>query len=165
MKFNFLIYCFYLSSSYFVLAAITTTDNAVTTAIANTNTDTDTTTALTATTATTPTTTTNTAATANAVTTAVASTTSNTLTTSTTPLTTGTTKTTKRTTKKHKTTSSDFTVVWLTHTIKGVTTTVSSHWIQSFSSMYTAVSTVPAGTIGLGTLSGTVGTTRTYRYE
>ncbi|VVT56864.1 uncharacterized protein SAPINGB_P005351 [Magnusiomyces paraingens] len=52
------------------------------------------------------------------------------------------------------------TSVWYTKVTAGVTTAYLSAFYQSFDPMYTALQEPSSGTIGLGTLSGTVGTVR-----
>ncbi|CAG99989.1 Kre1p [Kluyveromyces lactis] len=60
--------------------------------------------------------------------------------------------TTSTTTSKRQPTS-----IWVTKTISGVTTAFETPFYQKFSSQYTAVSSASSGSVGLGTLSGTVG--------
>ncbi|AWU75760.1 uncharacterized protein C5L36_0B09980 [Pichia kudriavzevii] len=62
----------------------------------------------------------------------------------------------------HKTTSVSPTIVWITTTSGAVTVVYSSGWVQTFTDMYSTVQSVPTGSIGLGTLKGTVGTQRRY---
>lgn len=61
------------------------------------------------------------------------------------------------------TTSATTTLVWATGTNSaGVTTVTESAYTQTFSSVYTSAATVPSGSIGLGSLSGTVGNVKSY---
>ncbi|CCF56291.1 hypothetical protein KAFR_0A08570 [Kazachstania africana CBS 2517] len=50
--------------------------------------------------------------------------------------------------------------IWVTITSNGVVFTTSTTYIQRFSSQYTSIATPSAGSIGLGTISGTVGIVR-----
>lgn len=59
--------------------------------------------------------------------------------------------------------TTEVTLVWVTVTHGAVTQVISSTWTQRFSSMYSTIGTVPTGAIGLGTIKGEVGTTRTYQ--
>lgn len=55
------------------------------------------------------------------------------------------------------------TTVWVTITTNGVVATVKSYWTQSFMSTFTATtSEVQAGSIGMGSLSGSAGSIRSY---
>lgn len=55
------------------------------------------------------------------------------------------------------------TLVWVTGTdAAGVTQTTQSAYTESFPSFYTSVAVPPSGSIGLGTISGTIGTLRKY---
>lgn len=61
-------------------------------------------------------------------------------------------------------TSVETTLVWVTGTdASGILRTTQSPYYQSFMSTYTTTSgTVPAGSIGLGSISGTLASIRTY---
>ncbi len=59
-------------------------------------------------------------------------------------------------------TTTSATSIWVTTTVGGKAETVEVEYSQSFPSFYTKVATVPKGSIGLGTISGKVGTIRTY---
>ncbi|KAG0689274.1 hypothetical protein C6P40_005330 [Pichia californica] len=74
-----------------------------------------------------------------------------------------TTLTTK--TKKTTLTSDTRTWIWVTLTKGVVVYATTTPYYQSFYPMYTTVSTWSSGSVGLGTITGTVGTTRTYRYQ
>ncbi|OWB58843.1 hypothetical protein B5S28_g4927 [[Candida] boidinii] len=55
------------------------------------------------------------------------------------------------------------TIAWVTiQAVTGGITTSSFYFSQKFSSMYLTIATPPSGTVGLGTIKGTVGTVRTY---
>ncbi len=60
--------------------------------------------------------------------------------------------------------STSNTLIWVTGTDSaGVTQTTQSIYTQSFRKQYSTVtSSVPTGTIGLGTISGSIGTVRVY---
>ncbi|KAI3406994.2 CTM1 [Candida oxycetoniae] len=61
------------------------------------------------------------------------------------------------------TATSETTIVWITTTINGLSTVMSVLYTQTFMSTYTdAAESVPSGTIGLGSISGTVGGPRVY---
>lgn len=57
----------------------------------------------------------------------------------------------------------DNTIVWMTTTEGGITSVYSTAWVQTFTSMYSKVAIPSSGAIGLGTISGTVGTPRYYK--
>lgn len=61
------------------------------------------------------------------------------------------------------TTTNDNTIVWLTTTVNDITSVYSTAWIQPFKSLYSTIATPSSGIIGLGSLSGTVGTERHYK--
>ncbi|KAK9463577.1 uncharacterized protein V1516DRAFT_40857 [Lipomyces oligophaga] len=73
-----------------------------------------------------------------------------------------TTSTTDTSTTSTTTTTAtpDPTYVWITITTNGVLITTSTPYVQEFSSMYTSLATLSTGSIGLGTISGTVGSVR-----
>jgi len=74
-----------------------------------------------------------------------------------------TTLTTDSSTITTTTISHSPTLIWVTGTnSEGVTKTTESIYTQKFSSFYSTVAVPPSGSIGLGTISGTVGTVRTY---
>ncbi|GME69428.1 unnamed protein product [[Candida] boidinii] len=77
---------------------------------------------------------------------------------------TSSTDTSTETITSSSTETPDPTSVWVTGTISGKTETYQTTYSQSFYSLWTTVATPSTGTIGLGTLKGTVGTVRTYRY-
>lgn len=55
------------------------------------------------------------------------------------------------------------TLVWVTGTdAAGVTQTTQSAYTETFPSFYTSVAVPPVGSIGLGSISGTIGTLRRY---
>ncbi|KAM9913262.1 hypothetical protein OXX69_001771 [Metschnikowia pulcherrima] len=55
------------------------------------------------------------------------------------------------------------TTVWVTITTGGALATVQSIWVQSFMSTYSdATSSATSGSMGMGSLSGSVGGVRTY---
>ncbi|CDR43233.1 CYFA0S11e02080g1_1 [Cyberlindnera fabianii] len=57
------------------------------------------------------------------------------------------------------------TLVWATGTdANGVLATTQSPYTQIFKSMYSTIQTPPAGSIGLGTIKGTIGHYRTRHY-
>lgn len=60
-------------------------------------------------------------------------------------------------------TSQSPTLIWVTTTSRGNAATIQVTFTQSFTSFYTTVETPPAGSVGLGTIRGTVGNIRTYR--
>ncbi|KAH3676350.1 hypothetical protein WICPIJ_009130 [Wickerhamomyces pijperi] len=62
-------------------------------------------------------------------------------------------------------TSSAWTSIWITVTSSdGGVAVVQTTYSQVFTSRYTAIATVPSGSIGLGSLSGTVGVVRSKEY-
>lgn len=54
------------------------------------------------------------------------------------------------------------TLVWVTTTVNGGLATVQVQYTQSFQPVASSAAVVPLGTMGLGTISGEVGTDRTY---
>lgn len=57
------------------------------------------------------------------------------------------------------------TLIWVTVTYdNGAVLTVQTPYTQQFSSFYTDVSSVPAGEVGIGSLSGSVGGIRSYAH-
>lgn len=55
------------------------------------------------------------------------------------------------------------TLIWVTITRSdGALATVETPYSQSFATFYSEVATVPSGSIGIGSISGTVGEIRTY---
>ncbi|CCG22894.1 Pga1 GPI-anchored protein [Candida orthopsilosis Co 90-125] len=60
--------------------------------------------------------------------------------------------------------TSSNTIVWITTTIDGKLTTASTTFSQTFMSTYTEANSddVESGTVGMGSLSGSVGTHRSY---
>ncbi|CAK7893245.1 predicted GPI-anchored protein 1 [[Candida] anglica] len=61
------------------------------------------------------------------------------------------------------TTSVEPTMVWVTGTDSlGILRTTQATYSQLFQSLWTSTTTVPAGSVGMGSISGTVGKVRTY---
>lgn len=56
------------------------------------------------------------------------------------------------------------TSVWATGVVGGVTTVTLSPYTQTFSPMYSTIATPKSGSIGLGTISGTVGVVQPITY-
>lgn len=54
------------------------------------------------------------------------------------------------------------TMVWVTTTVGGITTVVQATYTQTFAPVPTEAPEVSLGKVGMGSLSGAVGTTRTY---
>ena len=55
------------------------------------------------------------------------------------------------------------TYVWITITQNGLPVAISSAYVQQFTKMYDTIETWSSGTIGLGSIHGEIGTTKTYR--
>lgn len=61
--------------------------------------------------------------------------------------------------------STSATIVWVTVTTNGALATVKSTYLQSFVETYTAATaSASAGTVGMGSISGSVGGVRTYEH-
>ena len=61
------------------------------------------------------------------------------------------------------TTADANTYVWITVTQNGLPVAISTAYVQQFTPMYETIQTWSSGEVGLGSLKGQVGTTRTYQ--